>query len=338
MQVQTLSAEDDSLARSALHDDAHDAGAEEDTEEQEQQQDQASETASTDAIADASSGALAMGIGPVGDGLAALKKALKLKGLPSIYKGVPTAGPLARTTKPSLARRAGGTLGKAVRQAKNLTRGGSTTATTGSSKVLGVSVAAGSELKRGGDGGIENDLSVEFAVDIEPIPLGGVPGAMFTMQPSFKGVVHGVVGDRGVTKGKAEIEGSALIAFKLGIPDKFEAYAGFNAKVTGGAELTLDAPNWDLVAEVAAASNWQLGVKLFGNESTFKFPELKIATIDGMNWGSRGSKFAPQLHVNPELLEKLRPATKALEEAKQIATGNYDPTRAANWIRKRFGF
>jgi hypothetical protein len=323
MQVQAPSTDDDSVTRSAIHDDTASVEAEEDTTE--------------DAIADSTSGALAMGLGS-GGGWEAFAKAIKMKGLPSIYKGVPTAGPLVRTGKaanPSLAKRAGGALGRTVGNAKKLTRGGSTGMTTGSV----ANVAAASELKRGSDGGIESDMSIEVALQSpSPIAVAGVPGAALTVQPALKTVLHLVAGNRGITEGKAEVEGSALVAFTIGIPNTFEAYAGFNAKLTGGAALSLDAPNWELMAAAGGAANWQLGVKLFGNESTFKFPELKIFTLEGLRWTDQGSKCQVNFQWTPEFLKKIEPATNALEQAKKMASGTYDPATGADWIRKRFGF
>jgi hypothetical protein len=339
MQVQALSTDDDNLTRSVIQDDDSTAHEGEEDIEEDTAEGQADAGTSRDAIADSTSGALAMGLGS-GGGWGAFAKALKMKGLPSIYKGVPTAGPLARTGtattgKPSLARRAGGALGRAVGNAKKLTRGGSTGVTTGAV----ANVAAASELKRGSDGGIEADMSIEVALQSpSPIAVAGVPGAALTVQPALKTVLHLVAGNRGITEGKAEVEGSALVAFTIGIPNTFEAYAGFNAKLTGGAALSLDAPKWDLMAAAGGAANWQLGVKLFGNESTFKFPELKIFTLDGLRWTDQGSKCQVNFQWTPEFLKKIEPATNALEQAKKMAQGTYDPATGAEWIRKRFGF
>lgn len=193
----------------------------------------------------------------------------------------------------------------------------------------------GTQISTNDKGQTEGDTTLEWSLrTVTPVelPVPAIPGLTFSAEPAVKLIAH-AVGTESPNTFKLNVEGNIMTALNYGIPKVLQAYGGVNGIASGGGTLKLDAPKWELGAEVEATSVLQVGFKYLGfGDASYKLAESKLFTISGLGWSDKGPKCKPEIKWHPEIqafFNQLQTAAKHAEQTVQTVT---NPVAAANKV------
>jgi hypothetical protein len=243
-------------------------------------------------------------------------------------RGARIANILAKKSTRSASRAAKSGIGKAKQKGGRLLDG----AKTFGDRASKTGVGQGTQVSTNDKGETEADSTLEWSLKpFTPVELmfPAIPGLSLSAEPAVKLVAHGVGTDKPTTF-KLNVEGNCMTSLNYGIPKVLQAYGGCNGVVTGGGTLKLEAPKWELGAEIEASSVLQVGFKYLGfGDANYKLAEAKLFTISGLGWSDKGPQCDPKIKWHPEIEAFFAQLQKAAKHAEDTVKTITNPAQAA---------